>query len=59
MAVLMKAIKRTMAAEYSRELSVKVFARQCRLTELGFLEWCDRGESAVWGKLETEIPSGL
>jgi DNA invertase Pin-like site-specific DNA recombinase len=36
MAVLMKAMKRTMAAEYSRELSVKVFAGQCRLTELGF-----------------------
>src|SRR5262249_42003135 len=29
-------IKRTMAGEYSRELSVKVFAGQCRLIELGF-----------------------
>ena len=33
---LMKTIKRTMAGEYSRELSVKVFAGQCRLIELGF-----------------------
>jgi len=35
-AVLLKAIKRAMAAEYSRELSAKVFAGQSRLTELGF-----------------------
>ncbi len=35
-AVLAKALKRAMAAEYSRELSVKVFAGQARLTELGF-----------------------
>jgi DNA invertase Pin-like site-specific DNA recombinase len=34
--VLFKTLKRTMAAEYSRELSVKVFAGQCRLIELGF-----------------------
>ena len=33
---LLKAIKRMMAAEYSRELSAKVFAGQSRLTELGF-----------------------
>jgi DNA invertase Pin-like site-specific DNA recombinase len=33
---LIKAVKRTMAAEYSRELSVKVFAGQCRLIELGY-----------------------
>jgi len=33
---LLKAIKRTMASEYSRELSVKVFAGKCRLIELGF-----------------------
>ena len=31
-----KVVKRRMAAEYSRELSVKVFAGQCRLIELGF-----------------------
>jgi DNA invertase Pin-like site-specific DNA recombinase len=33
---LLKTIKRTMAGEYSRELSVKVFAGQCRLIEHGF-----------------------
>lgn len=33
---LIKTVKRTMAGEYSRELSVKVFAGQCRLIELGF-----------------------
>jgi hypothetical protein len=35
-AALVKTLKRTMAAEYSRELSAKVFAGQSRLTELGF-----------------------
>ena len=33
---IVKAVKRSMAAEYSRELSNKVFAGQCRLIELGF-----------------------
>lgn len=33
---VLKAIKRSMAAEYSRELSVKVFAGQSRLVEMGF-----------------------
>ena len=33
---LLKSIKRTMAAEYSRELSVKTFTAQCRFTEIGF-----------------------
>ena len=33
---IFKAVKRSMAAEYSRELSKKVFAGQCRLIELGF-----------------------
>ncbi|WNC95043.1 recombinase family protein [Paraburkholderia sp. FT54] len=35
-AALMKTIKRTMAGEYSRELSRKVFVGQCRLAERGF-----------------------
>jgi DNA invertase Pin-like site-specific DNA recombinase len=34
---LMKNIKRSMAGEYSRELSVKVFVGQCRIARLGFL----------------------
>jgi DNA invertase Pin-like site-specific DNA recombinase len=33
---VLKTVKRTMAAEYSRELSVKVFAGQCRLIELRY-----------------------
>jgi DNA invertase Pin-like site-specific DNA recombinase len=33
---VLKTIKRSMAGEYSRELSVKVFAGQCRLIELGY-----------------------
>ncbi len=33
---IVKAVKRGMAGEYSRELSVKVFAGQCRLIELGY-----------------------
>lgn len=33
---LLKSVKRIMAGEYSRELSVKVFAGQCRLVERGF-----------------------
>lgn len=34
--VIIKSLKRTMAAEYSRELSAKCFAGQCRLIELGY-----------------------
>src|SRR5713226_8370428 len=33
---IVKTIKRAMAAEYSRELSTKVFVGQCRLIELGY-----------------------
>jgi len=33
---IIKNVKRVMAGEYSRELSVKVFAGQCRLIELGY-----------------------
>ncbi len=33
---IVKGVKRAMAGEYSRELSAKVFARQCRLIELGY-----------------------
>lgn len=33
---IVKGVKRVMAGEYSRELSTKVFAGQCRLIELGF-----------------------
>ncbi|RRI84224.1 recombinase family protein [Pseudomonas aeruginosa] len=36
LATIYKGIKRSMAGEYSRELSTKVFAGQCRLVQLGF-----------------------
>lgn len=35
-ASILKGMKRTMAAEYSRELSSKVFAAQCRLASQGY-----------------------
>jgi DNA invertase Pin-like site-specific DNA recombinase len=35
-ATIIKSVKRAMAAEYSRELSAKVFQGQCRLIELGY-----------------------
>lgn len=35
-ATIIKSMKRAMAGEYSRELSAKVFAGQCRLIKLGF-----------------------
>ena len=35
-ASILKGMKRTMAAEYSRELSAKVFAAQCRFAAQGF-----------------------
>jgi DNA invertase Pin-like site-specific DNA recombinase len=35
-ASLLKSMKRVMAAEYSRDLSEKVFAAQCRFVEMGF-----------------------
>jgi DNA invertase Pin-like site-specific DNA recombinase len=33
---IIKALKRAAAAEYSRELSIKVFAGQCRMISMGF-----------------------
>jgi DNA invertase Pin-like site-specific DNA recombinase len=36
MASIFKTVKRSMAGEYSRELSTKVFTGQCRLIELGY-----------------------
>jgi DNA invertase Pin-like site-specific DNA recombinase len=33
---IVKGVKRAMAGEYSRELSIKVFTGQCRLIELGY-----------------------
>ena len=42
---IVKGVKRAMAGEYSRELSVKVFTGQCRLIELGYRQ----GGSAGFG----------
>jgi DNA invertase Pin-like site-specific DNA recombinase len=42
---IIKAVKRSMAAEYSRELSVKVFAGKSRLIKMGFRQ----GGSAGFG----------
>jgi DNA invertase Pin-like site-specific DNA recombinase len=42
---IVKGVKRAMAGEYSRELSAKVFAGQCRLIELGYRQ----GGSAGYG----------
>ena len=42
---IVKGVKRAMAGEYSRELSGKVFAGQCRLIELGYRQ----GGSAGYG----------
>lgn len=42
---MLKTLKRSMAAEYSRELSVNVFSGQCGLIELGFRQ----GGSAGYG----------
>jgi DNA invertase Pin-like site-specific DNA recombinase len=54
--LIMKALKRTMAGEFSRELSVKVFSGQKRLTLLGFKQ----GGQAGYGLRRMLVsPSGL
>jgi len=57
---MFKGFKRAMAGEYSRELSTKVFAGQCRLIELGFRQ----GGTAGFGLRRMRIdqsgtPQGL
>lgn len=57
---IVKTVKRAMAGEYSRELSVKVFAGQCRLTELGYRQ----GGTAGYGLRrlmvdEARVPKGI
>jgi DNA invertase Pin-like site-specific DNA recombinase len=42
---IVKGLKRVMAGEYSRDLSLKVFAAQCRLVKLGF----NQGGAAGYG----------
>lgn len=50
---LLKALKRTMASEYSRELSVKVSAGQRRLASMGF--W--QGGNAPFGMMRELVDS--
>lgn len=54
LAALFKGIKRTMAAEFSRELSEKVFSAQCRFTSLGFKQ----GGSAGYGLRRMTVSAG-
>jgi DNA invertase Pin-like site-specific DNA recombinase len=51
---IVKGVKRAMAGEYSRELSAKVFAGQCRLIELGFRQ----GGGAGYGLRRRLIDQG-
>ena len=61
---IIKSLKRTMAGEYSRELSVKVFAGQCRLIELGFRQGGPAGYGLrrmlidQTGAIKTELSNG-
>lgn len=51
---LLKSLKRVMAAEYSRELSEKVFVAQCRFIEMGFKQ----GGHAGYGLRRLAIKAG-
>ncbi|WP_155251404.1 hypothetical protein [Bradyrhizobium japonicum] len=53
LASIVKNIKRVMAAEYSRELSAKVYAGQCRFARLGYKP-CGRGGYALVRELVDE-----
>lgn len=60
MSNIVKNLKRSMAGEYSRELSTKAFAGQCRLIKLGF----KHGGSATYGLNrqlldENGVPKGI
>lgn len=61
---IIKSVKRAMAGEYSRELSVKVFAGQCRLIELGYRQGGPAGFGLrralvdARGEIKTELKRG-
>jgi len=61
---IVKGVKRAMAGEYSRELSAKVFAGQCRLIELGFRQGGPAGYGLrrvlidQQGKVKSELSRG-
>jgi DNA invertase Pin-like site-specific DNA recombinase len=61
---IVKGVKRAMAGEYSRELSAKVFAGQCRLIELGYRQGGPAGYGLrrvlvdVQGMVKAELARG-
>jgi DNA invertase Pin-like site-specific DNA recombinase len=61
---IVKGVKRAMAGEYSRELSAKVFAGQCRLIELGFRQGGPAGYGlrrvlvGMGGEVKAELARG-
>lgn len=61
---IVKGVKRAMAGEYSRELSAKVFAGQCRLIELGYRQGGPAGYGLrrvlidQSGSIKTELAGG-
>ena len=61
---IVKGVKRAMAGEYSRELSAKVFAGQCRLIELGYRQGGQAGYALRRvlidqnGSVKTELTRG-
>jgi DNA invertase Pin-like site-specific DNA recombinase len=61
---IVKGVKRAMAGEYSRELSAKVFAGQCRLIELGYRQGGPAGYGLrrmlidQSGSIKTELARG-
>lgn len=57
---IVKGVKRAMAGEYSRELSAKVFAGQCRLIELGFRQGGMAGYGLRRMRInENGVPQGI
>ena len=57
---VLKTLKRSMAAEYSRELSVKVFSGQCRLIEMGFRQGGPAGYGLRRQLIDRDLsPKGL
>ena len=61
---IVKGVKRAMAGEYSRELSTKVFAGQCRLIELGYRQGGPAGFGLrrvlvdQWGAIKATLAAG-
>lgn len=57
---IIKGVKRAMAGEYSRELSAKVFAGQCRLVELGFRQGGTAGYGLRRMRIDQNgVPQGI